>query len=116
MSDVEINYHEVYARNLLSDRGFAPYYPCPVNVAEVGYVVRGCWEPLFNASKEPGDESNRELGVPNGYRPLDVGKLKTMILSGGSAITSERGRSLEFGITGSSAAMCVVQWRYSNCG
>ena len=87
--------------------GFAPYYPGPVNIAEVGYVFRGGWEPLFNASRKPGDESN-ELGVPDGYRPLDVGKLTTRILSGGYPITNERGRSLEFGIKGPSTAMCVV--------
>ena len=108
MSDHKINHHEIYAQNLLSDlNGFAPYYPGPVNIAEVGYVFRGGWEPLFNASKKPRDESN-ELGVPNGYRPLDVGKLTTRILSGGSPITNERGRSLEFGIKVPSAAMYVL--------
>ena len=106
MSDHEINYHEIYARNLLSDNGFAPWLPRPVNIAEVGYVDRGRWMPLFDASKEPGDESNGR-GVPNGYRPLDVGELDTAMESGGSAITNERGRSLEIGIKGSSA-MCVV--------
>ena len=80
---------EIYARNLLSDKGFAPYYPHPVNISEVGYVLRGGWIPLFNASKQPEDETN-ELGVPDGYRPLDVGKLKTVTLSG-APITSERG-------------------------
>ena len=99
--------HEIYARNLLSDKGFAPWLPRPVNIAEVGYVVRGGWISLFNASKKPGDVTNK-LGVPNGYRPLDVGELDTTMLSSGFPITNERGTSLEFGIKGSSAAMCVL--------
>ena len=98
--------HEIYARNLLSDKGFAPWLPCPVNIAEVGYVVRGGWIPLFNGSKKIGDETNK-LGVPDGYRPLDVGELNTRMLSSGP-ITKERGTSREFGIKGSSAAMCVL--------
>ena len=100
--------HEVYSRNLLSNKGFAPYYPCPVDIAEVGYVFGGGWEPLFNASKQPGDERNHELGVPNGYRPLDVGKLKTRTLSGGFPITNEQGTSIGFGIRGSNSDMCVL--------
>ena len=75
MSDHVVDYSEIYARNLLSNRGFAPYYPRPVDIAEVGYVFAGSWDPLFNASKKPGDESNK-LGVPNGYHPLDVGELE----------------------------------------
>ena len=101
-----INYHEIYARHLLSDNGFASYYPRPVDIAEVGYVDGGFWIPLFNASKKPGDESNK-LGVPNGYRPLDVGELVTATIPGGSPITSERGTSLRFGGS-SAAAMCVL--------
>ena len=99
--------HEIYAQNLLSDKGFAPWLPRPVDIAEVGYVDRGRWMRLFNASKRPGDESNK-LGVPNGYRPLDVGELDTAMLSGVFPITNERGRSLGFGIKGSSAAMYVL--------
>ena len=99
--------HEIYARNLLSDKGFAPWLPCPVDIAEVGYVVRGGWIPLFNASKKAGDVLNK-LGVPNGYCPLDVGELNTRMLSSVFPITNERGTSLEFGIKGSNAAMCVL--------
>ena len=106
--------HEIYARNLLSEKGFALWLPCPVDIAEVGYVVRGGWIPLFNASKQPGDESNR-LGEPNGHHPLDVGELQARVLTSGFPIASERGTSLGIGIKGSSA-MCVVQCRYSNCG
>ena len=99
--------HEIYARNLLSGKGFAPYYPCPVNIPEVGYVFDGGWQPLFDASKKPGDESNTR-GVPNGYRPLDVGELKTRVLSNLFPITNEQGTGLGFGFRGSSAPMCVL--------
>ena len=77
-------------------KGFAPWTPRPVNIAEVGYVLRGRWISLFNASKKPEDETNK-LGVPDGYRPLDVGELTTGTESG-APITSERGMSAEFGM------------------
>ena len=32
--------HEIYARNMLSDNRFTPWRPGPVNIPEVGYVVR----------------------------------------------------------------------------
>ena len=97
--------HKIYARNLCSDKGFAPWTPQPVEIAEVGYLLRGCWISLFNASKKPEDETNK-LGVPDGYRPLDVGKLKK-VTKLGAPITSERRRSVEFG-TKVSSAMCVL--------
>ena len=101
MSDHKLSHHEIYTRNLRFDNGFAPYYPGPVNIGDVGYVFGGRWEPLFNACKQPGDESNK-LGVPKGYRPLDVGKLQTRTQSCGSVFANERGRS------GGSSAMYVV--------
>ena len=48
------------------------------------------------------------LSLLDFYETLDVGKLTTRILSGGSPITNERGRSLEFGIKVPSAAMYVL--------
>ena len=98
--------HEIYARNLLSDKGFAPWNPGPVNIAEVGYVVRGGWIRLFDASKEPGDKIN-ELGVPTGHYPLVVGMVDKRTLCGGLPITNEEGTSLEFRAKGPSSAMCV---------
>ena len=97
--------HEIYARNLLSDKGFAPWIPGPVDIAEVGYVLDGGWTQLFNASKERDDRSNR-LGVPKGYYPLVVGEVQKRTLSG-EAITSEGGTTLEFGTKASSSDSCV---------
>jgi hypothetical protein len=99
--------HEIYARCLLSDKGFAPWKPGPVNVAEVGYVLRGKWIPLFDASKQRGDKSNR-LGVPKGYKPLVIGEVDEGTLCGGLPITSERGITLEVGgkLSGSTCVSC----------
>jgi hypothetical protein len=97
--------HEIYARCLLSGKGFAPWRPCPINLAEVGYMLHGKWILLFDASKERRHKSNR-LGVPKGYKPLVIGEVDKGTLCGGLPITSERGTTQKFG-TNPPGSMCV---------
>ena len=100
--------HEVYAQNFLSaNNGFAPWFPGPVNIAEVGYVSDGGWTRLFDASKERKDAGN-ELGEPKGYYPLVVGKVRKRTISG-EPITSERNATLEIGTRASSSEMFVLR-------
>ena len=93
--------HEVYAHNMLSRKGFAPWFPGPVNVAEVGYARDGEWARLFDATKEHDHESN-DMGVPEGYYPLVVGKVRKRTIPR-TPIMSEGGTELEFGVKASSS-------------
>jgi hypothetical protein len=88
--------HEIYNHNLLSEKkGFAPWFPGSVDIAEVGYVRNGGWIRLFDASKDPGDESN-DLGVPNNYHPLAIGKIQRNTLSNARHFARESGGLLEY--------------------
>ena len=91
---------EIYARYMVSENGFAPWFPGPVHIAEVGYVRHGEWERLFDASKERGDECN-DLGVPKGYYPLVIGKVGRRTIPKVSFL-SEGGTELELGVKASS--------------
>jgi hypothetical protein len=94
--------HEIYCRNLLPEhKGFAPWFPGSVNIAEVGYVDGGQWIRLFDASKEPGDESN-DLGIPDRYHPLVIGKVNQKTLWDALPFARERGTALEYGMKASS--------------
>lgn len=88
--------YEIYAQNLLSNKGFAPWRPGPVHIAEVGYAIRGKWIRLFDASLELDDKKN-DLGIPKGYLPLVVGQVDKGTLCGGLPITNERGTTQQFG-------------------
>jgi hypothetical protein len=98
------NDHEVYAQNLLSDKGFAPWFPGPVNIAEVGYVHCGKWIPLFDTSKEWREDENKGRSKPEGYYPLVIGDTIDKMYNG-LAITKERGSTL---VIGTSALTCVT--------
>ncbi|KAF8501366.1 hypothetical protein JB92DRAFT_2975718 [Gautieria morchelliformis] len=70
----ERNEDEVYAQNMLSEfKGFAPWFPGPVNIAEVGYVHGGKWIPFFDTSKEWREDENNGRSKPEGYYPLAIG-------------------------------------------
>jgi hypothetical protein len=51
-----------------------PY--APVELADVGYIFKGAFVKLFNASKDTDDWSNR-LGLPEGHIPLPAGNILT---------------------------------------
>ncbi|KAF8502395.1 hypothetical protein JB92DRAFT_3145982 [Gautieria morchelliformis] len=94
-------YHEIYYRNLLPEyKGFAPWLPGSVNIAEVGYVARGKWIRLFDASKEPGDDRNR-LGIPDNYYPLVIGEVDRNTLCDARPFARECGRALQYEIKAS---------------
>ena len=79
---------------------FAPCFPGLVKIGEVGYVHDGGWERLFDAVKALGDESN-DLGVPEGYCPLLIGKVRTKTIPEVTFMI-EGGTELEIGTKASS--------------
>ncbi|KAF8513081.1 hypothetical protein JB92DRAFT_3116659 [Gautieria morchelliformis] len=98
MPDPKLIDHQVYYRNLLpEDKGFTPWFPGSVNIAEVGYIHDGQWNRLFDASKEPGDDSNHE-GVPDDYYPLVIGKVIQKKLCNALPFARERGTALQYGM------------------
>ncbi|KAF8512900.1 hypothetical protein JB92DRAFT_2925997 [Gautieria morchelliformis] len=98
MTDYNTDY-QIYSRNLvLEGKGFAPWFPGSVNIAEVGYVHRGGWIRLFDASKARGDLSNN-LGVPGDldYVPMIIGEIeKRMLNDGARPFARGRGGPLEY--------------------
>jgi hypothetical protein len=59
-----------------------------VEIADVGYIEKGAFIQLFNASKEVGDASNK-LGTPHKYTPIRIGVVRHGTLSAIQPITSE---------------------------
>lgn len=85
---------DVYANQLaLKGNGYALWRPDPrdkpaVQIADIGYVEKGKFIRLFNASKVPGDESNY-LGVPENYNPLEIGEIEEDTISAAFPIMSD---------------------------
>jgi hypothetical protein len=87
--------HKTYAKALIQKlHGYPLWEPDPgsyaaVEIADVGYISRGAFIKLFNASKDANDPSNR-LGLPDGHTPLVIGEVqRTTALSKEDHISSE---------------------------
>ena len=69
--------YETYANALLTKGHGRPLWEpdpgeyAPVELGDVGYLCKGAFIKLFNASKAIDDPSNR-LGLPRGHHPLRV--------------------------------------------
>ena len=71
----------VYREQLSSLRqGIALWEPNPikgtydqVSIGDVGYVSEGFFYRMFNVTLPPNDPSNKKLGKPDDYTPLDFG-------------------------------------------
>ncbi|KAF8500672.1 hypothetical protein JB92DRAFT_891447 [Gautieria morchelliformis] len=106
--------HEVYAQNLLPDNGFAPWFPGPVNIAEVGYVFFGQWIPFFDTSKEWQEDENKGRSKPEGYYPLVIGEISDKMYSG-VPIMKERGSSLAIGTNPPTPSMGAgAPWNFTS--
>jgi hypothetical protein len=88
--------YETYA-NALITKGYGhplwepdPGEFAPVDIGDVGYLEKGTFIKLFNASKDEGNWSNR-LGLPRGHSPLPVGDIirKTPLPKAPEYISSE---------------------------
>jgi hypothetical protein len=74
--------YDIYADQLREiRRGQALYYPepspdeGPVEIGDVGYTRQGAFCRLFNVSRAA-DDSAQLLGVPEGFRPLNMGRIR----------------------------------------
>jgi hypothetical protein len=78
--------HEIYSRNVLPEKkGYAPWFPGSVDVAEVSCMkIGGGWIRLFDASKARGDHGAkpcaRGSGGPLAYEANVAGKMSVAIL------------------------------------
>src|SRR3984885_4016133 len=69
--------YESYANALITKGHGHPLWEpdpgeyAPVDLGDVGYLHKGAFVKLFNASKDTRDHSNR-LGLPHGHHPLLV--------------------------------------------
>jgi len=69
--------YETYANALITKGHGRPLWEpdpgeyAPVELGDVGYLCKGAFIKLFNASKAIDDPSNR-LGLPRGHHPLRV--------------------------------------------
>ncbi|RDB15610.1 hypothetical protein Hypma_004055 [Hypsizygus marmoreus] len=75
--------YDIYSEQLSELRmGQALYYPepsqkdGPVQVGDVGYTRQGAFHRLFNITLQP-DHPSQRLGVPDGFKPLDIGDIST---------------------------------------
>ena len=74
--------YDVYTEQLRElRRGLALYYPEPspddgaVEIGDVGYTKQGAFYRLFNVSL-PANDPAQSLGVPEGFQPLDMGRIR----------------------------------------
>lgn len=70
---------DIYVNQLRTLRkGYPLYHPeppeeGPVEVGDVGYIKEGSFYRLFNVSRS----ANNSWGVPNGFEPLNIGRIRT---------------------------------------
>jgi hypothetical protein len=76
--------HDIYTNQLrVYRRGHPLYHPeppegeIPVQIGDVGYTKQGAFCRLFNVCRPANDPIHRELGVPEGFQPLDMGRILT---------------------------------------
>jgi len=71
----------VYAEQLFRrGKGYPLWEPEPrdsgeVTIGDVGYIHRGAFYRMFNASRDPQDELNQTLGVPDEFEKFAIGTL-----------------------------------------
>jgi hypothetical protein len=75
--------HDIYNEELRALRmGDALYHPepavgeMPVEIGDVGYTKQGAFNRLFNACRLANDPLNALWGVPEGFQPLDLGRVQ----------------------------------------
>jgi hypothetical protein len=63
----------------------------PVELGDVGYLYKGAFIKLFNASKAIDDLSNQQLGLTRGHHPLRIGGIlrQTALAKAPEYISSE---------------------------
>jgi hypothetical protein len=75
--------HDIYNEELRAlRRGDALYHPepavgeMPVEIGDVGYTAQGGFCRLFNVCRPADDPINEQWGVPEGFQPLDMGRVR----------------------------------------
>ena len=76
--------HDIYANQLRAyRRGYALHHPeppegdIPVQIGDVGYTKQGAFCRLFNVCRPASDPTHEELGVPEGFQILNMGRILT---------------------------------------
>ncbi|KAF8576692.1 hypothetical protein K439DRAFT_1622680 [Ramaria rubella] len=99
--------YEIYARNFCK-KGHAPWFPHPVDIADVGYMFDGRWIKLFNASEEIKDGDDKSK-FPPGYHPITIGDVDQIQLDNSPPETSESVETMEIGAGVSSSEAVSAQ-------
>jgi hypothetical protein len=108
--------HTTYANALLSKgHGHALWEPdpgeyAPVELGDVGYLYKGAFIKLFNASKDRDDWSNR-LGLPTEHVPLRIGEIlrKMPLAKAPECISSEGVSNLGMDLSVRAGYVVVLQ-------